>query len=124
MKNEAIAVTVIVSMLILWVQHWGIASVVRKQFHPLANYCLGTLAIFVPLAILYWRWGRREELLAMGLVIIGAGLAVAFAYALDHYAARIHALIAERRERQEAEEREHAALAGLRQVVGAKHVQE
>lgn len=124
MKNEAIMVTTIISMLILWVQHWGIAAVVRRQFHPLANYCLGVLAIFIPLAILYWLWGSRDELLAMGAVIVGAGVAVAGAYGVDHVAGRIHSLIAEHRDRLDAEERERAALTGLRQVVEARHVQD
>ena len=123
MKNEGIVAIMIITMLILWVQHWGIASIVRKRFHPLVNYALGTLAIFVPLAVLFYLWGSSDELRAMLVVIFGAGAAVVGAYAVDHYADRIHALIADRRAGQEAAERERAALVGLRKATGVDHAQ-
>jgi hypothetical protein len=121
MKYEQIVVTVIISALILGVQHWGIAQVTRKQFHPLVNYILGVLAMVIPLGFLFWKWGSADELLAMTVVVCGSGAAVASAYGLDLAADFLRSASAERKLRQEAEERERAALSGLRDAVGMDH---
>jgi hypothetical protein len=122
--NEQIAVTAIITVLVLWVQHWGIAQVFKARFHQIVNYCLGVLAIFVPLAYLFWQRGSIDELVEMIVVIVAAGLAVIVAYGIDHTSTWMrkasHAtqqLPIEKRLRKEAEERERALLSGMREVM-------
>lgn len=124
MKNEQIFLAMIISALIQWVLHWGLAHIVRKQFHPVLNYILGVLAIFIPLAVLFNGWGSWAELLAMAWVIGGAGLAVICAYLADHAAEWIHTAAGERQARLEAEEREQVVMSGLRKAAGFEHAQE
>jgi hypothetical protein len=118
MKIEQIIVTVIISALILGVQHWGIAQVAKKQFHPLVNYTLGVLAMFIPLAVLFNGWGSQDELIALVAVIVGSGVAVAFAYSADGMGTWVRAAMQEKQGRLDAEEREQAAIDGLRQSIG------
>lgn len=124
MKYEQIALTMIVCALILWVQHWGIAQVVRKVFHPVVNYMLGVLGMVIPLGWLFWEWGSVDELLALLAVVLVSGVAVMLAYWMDHLADLVHGAAVERTLRKEAEERERAALGGLRHAAGLDHVQE
>jgi hypothetical protein len=126
MKSEQIVVTALITVLMLWVQHWGIAQVFGRRFHQLVNYTLGVLAIFVPLAFLFWEQGSFDELASMVVVIVSAGAAVLLAYAIDHASVWLrkasrarNGLLIEKRLRQEAEERERTLLMGLQKAIGS-----
>jgi len=105
-----IAIAVLVGVLILLVEHYlPWSKLVGRELPRPAAYILGVLAMIVPLSALYIWWHYRSVVLgwrpiewywavvAMWAVVIGCGLAVLGAYALDSWLEyRMRLAIAER----------------------------
>jgi cobalamin biosynthesis protein CobD/CbiB len=78
-----IAVTALVSALILLVEHYAPV----KAPHPIVNYVLGILALVIPFSGLLAFWQLWGALAAIWSVVLTGGLAVMAAYGIDHYLA-------------------------------------
>lgn len=76
-----IAVTALVSALILLVEHYAPV----KAGHLTMNYALGVLALIVPFSGLLVLWGLWMVLAAIWIVVATGGAAVLAAYGFDHY---------------------------------------
>jgi len=96
-----IAVTVLVAMLLLAVEHyWPWTGVFQRRLHPTANYVLGTLALNVPLTVLFIVWGEWAVVIALWLVVVCGGATVIGSYWVDGWIAmRERTQIAEREAR-------------------------
>lgn len=81
MEGLQMAVTALVSALMLWVEHYAPV----KAKHLTVNYILGVLALVIPYSGLLACWGLWQALAAIWSVVVAGGVAVLAAYALDHY---------------------------------------
>ena len=106
-KTGELLVASIVTVLILLVEHWfPWQSLIGRKLPRLAAYTLGLLAIGLPLTFLYIGWGLVQAAMALWIVIGCGGSAVILAWLMDSW-------LENRIARQEAEEREKAALREL-----------
>jgi len=84
MQAGAIALTALVTVLLLLVEHWlPWQMFLRRELPRLAAYILGSLAIAVPLSVLFACEASWYELAALWIVIVAGGLAVMLAYLVD-----------------------------------------
>lgn len=89
---------VLISALLLWVEHWFPWRLALKKDLPrLAAYAMGVLALVGPLTWLFVFWARYgfyietgfEYVVALWAVVIGGGVAVGGAYLVDWVLARM-----------------------------------
>lgn len=103
MRWPEIGIAVLVSILTLWVQHWGPWQMIaKKKFSQTTNYVMGVLALQIPLSALLVIWRQWEVLVAVWAITIFGGLGVMGAYTLDNWI--------ETRERAEISEQEGRLL--------------
>jgi hypothetical protein len=79
-----IAVTALISALILMIEHY-LPIVFGRKYHPTVNYILGVLALIGPLSALLAIWSYWMALIALWIVTMSGGLVVLLAYLVDHY---------------------------------------
>ena len=85
-----IGITVLIVMLILWLEHWfPWHMALGKELPRLVAYVLGVLAMVLPLSGLYWMWSldppgsAHVYLIALWVVVLAGGAAVGIAYVID-----------------------------------------
>lgn len=83
MEWTHIAVTALVSALMLWVEHYAPV----KARHLTVNYILGVLALMLPFSGLLIAWQQWLVLSAVWVVVVSGGVAVMAAYGIDQYLA-------------------------------------
>ena len=86
-----ILLTMILSWLLLWVEHWFPWRLMfRKELPRLLAYIMGVLALHAPTTVLFIFWARSAvdvshygHVIALWSVTIAGGLAVLSAYGID-----------------------------------------
>lgn len=99
-----ICVAVLVAMLALLALHWlPWRLLLGRELPRPAAYIVGTLAMVLPLTVLFAIWQEWLAVAALWAVVVGSGAAVLGAYLLDGW---LH----ERQARAETAEREGALV--------------
>jgi hypothetical protein len=105
----SITLAALIAALILIIEHYApwFRHIANGKLHPVANYILGCLALFVPYTLLVMYWSERHvniipllALVSLWVIAGTGGLAVILCYAFDRYVERGQRL-------REAEEREN-----------------
>lgn len=91
-------VAALAAMVILLAEHYWLK---RARLHPVWNYVLGCLAMWIPLSILVALWQLWMVLAALWSIMAAGGLAVMSSYLVDAWLSRSLQLKAAEREGQD-----------------------